>query len=120
MAKLDPRGPEGERQDPYRLLAENGRDATPMLIPSREIGGRTAGEVPENRFIANPRNIGALRRLLRSDAADSGILRSHGIDDTAAVALRKGDLRRFLEARRTFFAEVERRFVEGLGMTYST
>ncbi len=56
MAELDPLGPGGESQEPFRLLAEHGRNAAPMLVMSREVGDRKVAEGPENRIIADPKD----------------------------------------------------------------
>ena len=88
-----------------------------MLIMSREVGDRKVAEGPENRIIADPKNIGPLRRLLRSGEADHEILVSHGIDDEMAKALRAGEVNDFLTLRRNLLARIEACFVEELGMT---
>jgi hypothetical protein len=122
MAKLNPRNAAGEPQEPFQLLADHGRDAAPMLIPSREVGDRKAAEGPENRLIVHPRDANTLRRLLLESPGDCSeqILRSHAISPEAANALAERDYGRFLSLRKERLAELERVFVGTLGLEYAT
>jgi hypothetical protein len=120
MADLDPRGLDGPVEDPYQLLAEHGRNATPMIFLSRAVGNRPLAEGAENRIVAHPRDAAELRRELREGASslDPVILRSHAIDEDAAEALSAGDVVGFLRIRRQRLLEIEKDFVEPLGLEY--
>jgi hypothetical protein len=101
------------------VLAEHGGDAVPMLLPSREVPARAA-EGPENRILAHPREASQLRRLLRDpQSCEPAVLRSHAIDEHAARALAEGNLAQFLAFRREQLFQLERSFVEGLGLKYT-
>ncbi len=120
MAELGPLGPKGEDQEPFRLVAEHGSNAAPMLFLSREVGDRTIAEGPENRIITDPRHLAPLRRILQSGEATPAILRSHGMGEEMADVLRAGDVKNFLIMRRNHLAKIEARFVEGLGLRYES
>lgn len=120
MGDLDPQGPSGESQEPFRLLAEYGKDAAPMLVPSREVGNRETAEGVENRLIVHPGDAAALRHVLLSGEAEAENLQSHAIDEDAAAALRVGNLPRFFSLRRSRLLDLERQAVEALGLTYGS
>jgi hypothetical protein len=121
MAELQPWKGTPERS-PHQLLADHGPDALPMLLPSREVPGRSA-EGPENRFLSHPAEATRIRRALREPPGlfppDTGLLESHAIDPQAAEALWKGSLVEFLRLRRRALMDLERAHVERLGLTYT-
>src|SRR6185312_15829581 len=117
LAQLNPQSGY-EIHDPFQLLADFGRDAMPMIIPSRDLKGRQA-EGPENRVLVHPRESSALRRSLRESPGlfdDPRPLESHAIDERSARALRSGELTEFLRLRREAIVALERVFVESLGL----
>jgi hypothetical protein len=120
MAELEPKTADGEVQGPFRLLAEHGRNAMPMLFPSREIEQHDLAERVENRILVGPKGFVQLRRLLRDEAehGDPEIFRSHAIEPEAARELARGDRVEFLRLRRQRLIEIERSFVENLGLKY--
>ena len=117
LAQLNPQSGQ-ESHDPFQLLADFGPDAMPMLIPSREVGGRPA-EGPENRILVHPREASTLRRSMRESLLFElypNFLESHAVDELAARALKAGDLTDFLRLRRDKIIHLERTFVESLGL----
>lgn len=120
LAELGPRNADGRANDAFQLLASEGRDAVPTLIPSREIESIASAKGPENRIIAHPKEIAQLRRLLRERTRDCDpeILRSHAIEPDAAEALARGDVPAFFAHRHRRLVDLERAFVEPLGLEY--
>ncbi len=120
MAELGPRNLDSPVHDPLALLAEHGHHATPKLFPSRMVGDRSAADGPQNRLLVHPKDASKLRRELREhpERCTPALLASHGITEAAHEALVQGDLLRFLDLRRRRLSEIEKRFVEQLGLQY--
>lgn len=104
----------------FRLLAENGKDAAPMLVPSRKIKDREIAQEPANRIVIAPTEFPGLRKRLLQDplGCDPQMLERHAIDRDAAEALAREDWKSFVELRRNRLDEIERCFVEGLDLEY--
>jgi hypothetical protein len=126
-------------RDPHQLLAEHGRNAMPMLIPSKELP-QTSREVegPENRVLIPPKEASELRRAFgvpgtrwsRFDRArawsrfldeEMGVT-SHVPHDLKLHLLESGlsweprELLGFLMRRRDRLRDLEQKFVESLGL----
>jgi len=120
---------------PHQLLAAHGKRASPKIFST---GQRSPGtfvqsdpeEGFENRMIAAPDKVRFLRDALVehggarrqqgmfADDNHDSLLRSHGINDEAAEHLRAGRRGQFFAARRSYFIQKEREFVERLGLFY--
>lgn len=127
LAQLNPQSGY-EFHDPFQLLADFGRDAMPMLIPSQKVEGRQA-EGPENRILIHPREASAFRRSLKEYSFrrlvaeltqqppdEAPYLESHAISEAAVGAYEAGDYEGFLLLRRETIVALERAFVESLGL----
>lgn len=118
MASLQPQSGSAEPQDPYQLLADYGRDAMPMLLPSREVRARSA-EGPENRILVHPKEAASVRRRLNEPGqCPPDFLASFAINEEAASALARGNLSGFLFLRRMALLRLEEDFVEQIGLEY--
>lgn len=104
----------------FRLLAEHGRDAAPMLVPSRKVRDREIAQEPANRVVISPTELPLLRQQLLQDPLDCDpqILERHAIPQEAARALAQRGWRAFVEYRRRRLDEIEKEFVEDLGLEY--
>jgi len=104
----------------FRLLAEHGRDAAPMLIPSRRVRDREIAQEPANRIVISPTEFPGFRKRLLQDplSRNPKILERHAIERRAAEALAGEDWKSFVELRRDRLDEIERDFVEGLELEY--
>lgn len=109
-----------EPETAYKLLAQHGKDAAPMLVPSRKIRKRELAGEPANRIIIDPRDLSEFRRKTQDDSQDvkAQRLRSHIISEKAHQALTDGDWVRFITMRRAEIDDIERVFVEDLGLEY--
>jgi len=128
LAELNPQNGGPERHDPFQLLADYGKDAMPMLLPSRKLANRHV-EGPENRILVHPKEAGQLRRSLREtaflavvilDKEPGLLLHSHAISRReTAQALGREDRQEFFKLRREELISLERAFVEQLGLSYT-
>jgi hypothetical protein len=118
LAELSPQNGGPERHDPFQLLADYGRDAMPMLLPSREVATQAGG--PENRILVHPKEANQLRRKIREAASEHrDLLNSHAISENAAFYLELCEWVDFLKLRREELISLERAFVEQLGLSYT-
>lgn len=103
----------------FRLLAEHGKDAAPMLVPSRKVKDREVAQEPANRIVVSPAELLSLRKQLLNDPlGDPQVLERHAIDSEAAKALARQDWKCFVECRRRRLDEIEREFVQDLDLEY--
>ena len=123
MAELEPRLPNGQRFDAFQLLADAGHKALPFVIHTSGIRSSAESRVvlPQNELLS-------LRELMRPRPQISlfmegsedphTILQSHAIDPEACDALADGRVNSFLCLRRQRLFDIERVFVESLGLEY--
>lgn len=117
MLKLRPRSGDGQFvHEPWRFIAERGPDAVGYVfsdLPSDLKGN------PANRMIRPP---GAERGQLRPwilaelGAADSTVLRSHGLNEEAVAAIASVNVRSFVEIRQRVLIDYEHRFQHEVGV----
>ncbi|GEM_PF-877486 len=95
------------------LLAVHGKNAVIRVFPSNSS--------PENCFIVSPKDHPAFRhRLLEQTKWSNAFLKSHAISKEAAYALKQGDYDKFLEERRKTLIEMEKAFIQPLGLDYES
>ena len=120
MLSLEPRHPDGSFiEGPWHGIAERGPEAVGHIVST---GEHVFNKDPANRMIRPP---GAERGLLRSwivdrlTAADSAVLRSHGMDGDALLRLRNGDTIGSLAARQSILIGAEESFRQVVGVSSS-
>jgi hypothetical protein len=107
-----------EGYSPFQLLADLGRDAMPMLIPSRDLPSRMA-DGPENRVLAHPRELSQLRRTLKDpERLTNHFLQRHALYGEAVSYLAEGYPEEFIQLRREILMELEDSFVSSLGLFF--
>ncbi len=117
MAELAP--PKNNPVKNLRLIAEQGVNAVPKLITGHKLDWQHL-DGPENRIIASPRKIKALREsILNNPQTLSGsFMDRYTINKDAADFLRSKDYIQFLYARKQEIDEIEHDFVISLGLKY--
>ncbi len=113
LAELKPQNINGETLKVRELLGLQGRYVVLRLI-SRYLSAT------ENCFIVEPQKFSEFRNYLLNPTATwpPHFLRSHAISDTAAQALKQGNYERFLSERRNTLIELEKSFIQPLGLDY--
>ncbi|MEN8216461.1 MAG: DUF262 domain-containing protein [Pseudomonadota bacterium] len=114
LAELTPQAVDGKTLKVGELLGLHGRYAILRLI--------STSSAPENCFIVEPQAFTQFRNyLLKSQTIwKKDFLRSHAISDKAAQALKKGDKKSFLSERRETLIELEKEFIQPLGLDYDS
>ena len=76
---------------------------------------------PENRFLVPPEQTHIFRDYLLQgkQPADPAFLASHALDSEAMQNLKRREHQEFLLKRRQLLLDIEARYVEALGLTYS-
>jgi hypothetical protein len=113
LAELKPQNLERKPFKVGQLLGNQGRHAIQRLIPGKS-------SVTENCFIVEQKAFSQFRNDLLNPTktwADD-FLHSHAISERAATALKQGDYERFLSERRNTLIELEKNFIEPLGLYY--
>jgi hypothetical protein len=112
LAELKPQDENGKPLAAGQLLGLYGNRA--ML---RLIGGYLS--TPENCFIVAPQDFTKFRNyLIHSTTWRDDFLHRHAISDKAAQALQQGDYETFLAKRRNTLIELEKSFIQPLGLDY--
>lgn len=117
---LRPRSSKGKEIRGHDCLARLGNESLPLLSHSRDLTPRLR-RAPENRMLCRPENASALRRLLteKPDQCPKEVRESHGIEDEAVAAWKRGGVVPLLELRRKRLLAIERERVERIGLSYS-
>ncbi|WP_069471529.1 GmrSD restriction endonuclease domain-containing protein [Candidatus Marithrix sp. Canyon 246] len=112
LAELTPQTVDGKTLNVGELLGLHGSYAILRLI--------STSSAPENCFIIEPQAFSQFRNyLLNSETIwTNDFLRSHAISETATQALKKGDYKSFLSERRKTLIELEKEFIQPLGLDY--
>lgn len=120
VAVWRPRRSDGKLMQASSKLATLGNRAAPMLVTRRDELDPEYRRGPENRIIAEPRDVRRLRHLLTHelDVCPAEIRESHGIDDHGVDAWRSEGLEGLLAERWKAIRRLERRRVEAVGLSY--
>jgi hypothetical protein len=113
LAELKPQAINGELLPVGELLGLQGKNAILRLLPNLSS--------PENCFIVEPKAFFQFRDyLLKTEAKtwENDFLRSHAISDAAAQALKLHSYDQFLSERRQTLIELEKSFIQPLGLDY--
>jgi len=104
LAELKPQSQDG-------IVLNHGSQAMFRLIRGNSI--------PGNCFLVEPVNSSKFRNyLLKPTDWHEDFLKSHAISPTAAHALKQDDYSKFLEERRKTLIDLEKAFIEPLGLDY--
>ncbi|MDM8564390.1 DUF262 domain-containing protein [Candidatus Halobeggiatoa sp. HSG11] len=114
LMELKPQYINGKPFEAGTLLASHGRYAILRLI--------SRNSSPENCFIVKPQNSSKFKNYLLNplETWDKDFLRSHAISEDAAQALKQDDYETFLSERRQTLIELEKSFIEPLGLDYDS
>jgi hypothetical protein len=123
LAELGPKQEDATPINVRSAFLELGPNVMSQFIkPDKRNNFDTAG--PENRFISPPTIRPQLFHLMSLPIAeyiyDVPVLESHAIPQEAFRALSAGDKAEFLKSRRRRLVELEREYVESIGLTYTT
>ncbi len=111
LAELKPQSQDGIVLKVGELLTHHGSQAMFRLIHGNSI--------PENCFLVEPVNSSKFRNyLLKLTDWHEDFLNSHAISPTAANALKQGNYKKFLEERRKTLIDLEKAFIQPLGLDY--
>lgn len=119
LAEQRPQNSVGIPLDTRTVLNAYNARAILQLIAGSKVADKSASG-PVNRFIVSPDEGRAFRQNLLSAAANESFLKSHAISPAAAAALDREDYQGFLALRRQTLIELERAFVEPLGLRYAS
>jgi hypothetical protein len=110
-AERDPLDITGKSIDAGILLGLHGKEAILRF--------RSNNSSPENCFIVEPINSSKFRNyLLKPTDWHEDFFNSHAISPTAAHALKQGDYDNFLQERRKTLIDLEKEFIQPLGLDY--
>jgi hypothetical protein len=113
LAELKPQAINGEPLPVGELLGLQGKNTILRLLPNLSS--------PENCFIVEPKAFFQFRDyLLKTETKtwETDFLRSHAISDAAAQALKHRSYDQFLSERRQTLIELEKSFIQPLGLDY--
>jgi hypothetical protein len=114
LAELIPQAVNGKPLKVGELLGLHGHYAILRLI--------STSSAPENCFIVEPQAYSQFKNYLLNSQTNWGndFLRSHAISEKAAQALKVGDYKNFWSERRKTLIELEKEFIEPLGLDYDS
>jgi hypothetical protein len=101
-----------------QLLKERGMEAAGRLIFSSQLTDKSLYRAPENLFIVDNLRKFQDRLVYWKSTFSEDFLNSHAISPTAAHALKQGDYDNFLQERRKTLIDLEKRFIQPLGLDY--
>jgi len=112
LAELKPQQIDGKLLEVGELLASRGFHAIVRLFPKNQS--------PENCFIVKPEISSQFKAYLLNpiETWEPDFLRSHAISEAAAQALKQGNYAKFLLERRNTLIELEKSFIQPLGLDY--
>jgi len=113
LVELKPQDINGKILNIRKLLGSQGRYVILRLISRYS-------SATENCFLVEPEKFSEFRNYLLkpTETWSLDFLRSHAISEVAAQALQQGDYDRFLAERRNTLIELEKSFIQPLGLDY--
>jgi hypothetical protein len=99
--------------DPFRILAEYGRNAMFALVPRRLVSKGNFSS-PGNRIVCAPDAASELKQRLLSEELSANERLQHLIPKTAITASRSGDWDGFIQERLNAISHAEQEFVAGI------